>query len=60
MRVYLDAQLLSSHIIELIDNYTKDDNNLNEEYSPLRLVIKKIDCLIDIQNNYYENKNKSW
>ena len=48
MRVYLDAQLLPIHIIELIDNYTKDDNNLNEEYSPLRLVIKIIDCLIDI------------
>ena len=42
MRIYLAVQSLSNHVIELIDDYAKDNNNLKDEYSTLSLVIKQM------------------
>ena len=52
MCVYLYSQLSSNHVIELIADYAKDDNDLKKEYLPLRSVMQKVDCLIDIWNHY--------
>ena len=42
MRIYLAVQSLSNHVIELIDDYAKDNNDLKDEYSTLSLVIKQM------------------
>lgn len=50
MRVFLSAEILLSSVHELLRKYVEGYDEMTAEYSSLMVVIKNLNCLIDIWN----------
>ena len=48
MRVFLATQILSASVYNLLEKYVGNDVSMQEEYSSLMIVVKKLNRLIDI------------